>query len=90
MQVIIHEKITNAFAPIEIDVCRVELKATPARFDYLVPFHCHICACILLQYSGKVISIAWGLKERVHVPFVIMCPKCKQKYLFAEVIEEVV
>ena len=89
MQIIIHKKVVNAFVPQDIDVCRVELKVWPERYDYVLPFHCHKCAMTLLQYSGKVINIGWGLKERVHVPLIVMCPNCKQKYLFAEVIEEV-
>lgn len=90
MQILIHNKFVAAFIPAEIDVCRVELKAPPKNFEQLKMFHCFTCCCSLLQYSGNVINIAWGLKEEKRVPFVIMCPKCKQKYLFAEVIEEVI
>lgn len=89
MKVLIHSKFVSAFIPQDIDVCRVELKAPQVNFDTLKMFSCFNCKCGLIQYNGRVINIAWGIKEQRRVPFVLQCPSCKQKYLFSEIIEEV-
>jgi uncharacterized protein with PIN domain len=77
-------KFTAMGKNIDLDVTSVILEHDEDLGENLVLWHCPICNQPLFQYSARMVMIAPGMVP-TKIPLIIICPKCKHRYLLVSI-----